>query len=133
MIGTAEFVADALGLACAMVSWLFIFLLSIGIFALAQILGSRPASLAAAEGLVVILIGLFLQWLADGVLRRGRGRIALTCLLCVLMGLLEIRSSLIAPARDIYLVAQAFLDASQFLAAALFLGVVLFRRGRAEP
>lgn len=128
MIGIAEFAADALGLACAMVSWMFIFLLSIGIFTLAQILGSRPPSLAAAEGLVVILIGLFLQWLADGILRRGRGRMALTC-----MGLLEIRVPLIALAPDIYLVAQAFLVALQFLAAALFLGVVLFRGGRVEP
>lgn len=128
MTGLAEFIADALGLLCATASWMFMCVLPVGFFTLAQMSETRSPSLAAAESLIGISIGLLALWLANGILKRGRVRIALTCLLCVFVGLRKIVSSLAGPAPNIYLVAQAFLAASLFFAAALFLGVVLFRK-----
>ena len=128
MISLAEFIADALGLLCAMASWMFMFVLPIGFFTLAQMSGTRSPSLAAAESSIGISIGLLALWLANGILKRGRVRIALTCLLCVFVGLRKIVASLTGPATNTYVAAQAFVAASLFFAAALFLGVVLFRK-----
>jgi uncharacterized membrane protein len=132
MIGLAEFIADALGLLCAMASWTFIFILPIGFFALAQISGTSSPLLAAAESLIGISIGLLALWLANGVLKRGRVRMALTCLLCLFVGLRKIVASLNGPALNTYVVAQAFLAALLFFAVALFLGVILFRKREVE-
>lgn len=128
MINLSEFIADAIGLLCAMASWMFIFILPIGFFTLAQMSNTRSPSLAAAESLIAISLGLLAQWLANGILKRGRTRTALACSLCVLVGVRKIVASLTVPALDTYLVAQGFLAASLFLAAALFLGMVLFRK-----
>jgi hypothetical protein len=108
MTGLSEFIADAIGLVCAMASWVFMFVLPIGFLALALTSGTRSPSLVAAESSIAILIGLLAHWLASGILKRGRVPTALTFLLCLVVGLRKVAASLNTPAVNMYLALRPF-------------------------
>lgn len=83
-----EFATDAIGLMSTVVAWAVIIVGPVPLFILTRrSLGFTAASIAA---IVAILGGLFLMWVANGILIRGKIRLALSCLGCLLYCLLMI-------------------------------------------
>ena len=130
MRGLSELVVDALGLVCSLFSWFIIVISPIEFFTLALLSGDS-LYLPAWMSLAAILGGIFLKWLANGILMRRRVRMSVAACLCLLAASLMIWTSVSMGASNVYTAVEGVLIAGVLLIATSFLSVVAFGK-RAE-